>query len=175
MNQESENLEYVTVDSVQWSTGHVRPRMSEEDKRAKHRAHQRRFVLRKHMLREHLRRELRCHSLQLQCLQAAEIADSLTSENESLREQLSALSTVDHENRSGITHYCRKESDHLSEEPDEVAILEILQQLPDPEPSDVTIDEPRCSDPYEEADFNPLPWSPTTPCALAIMGPATST
>jgi hypothetical protein len=90
MNVDHEMLTFLTIDSIQWATGGMRPRMTLEDKRAKHRVHQRQFVLRQRERLNQLRREQQCCQLQLQRLQAFEEADALRKENDLLRKQLAA-------------------------------------------------------------------------------------
>jgi hypothetical protein len=190
MNADSEDLDYLTVDTIQWATGCVRPRMSREDKRAKHRVHQRNFMLRQRERLEELRRELRRHKLQVLRLQAAHEQAALAVENDSLRQQIISESLpTSRENGLGIWDVIQTEpvirTDSLAPSPTgeetvptavgDSFIFELLTMLPEVKTEVVKSDASYWSPQCEAQDPTPLTWSPTTPCDLAGLSWSSST
>jgi hypothetical protein len=174
MSSDSDAIEYLTVDSIEWSTGHTRPRMTLEDKRAKHRVHQRHFMLRQRQRLEELHRELRCHQLQLVRLQAVQEAGVLAWENATLREQLASEPLpTGRRTFPGIWDLFPTEPESLSKssskgraslsvDEDISCIFELLG-MPKTEPSDVKCDDSPSLPPAKEDGLAPLSWIPTTP------------
>jgi hypothetical protein len=183
MNADSETIDYVTIDSIEWATGHVRPRMSLEEKRAKHRVHQRQFVVRQRQRLERLRHELRCHKLQFQQLQAVQEAALLACENAVLREQLASESLVTgRRNRLNIWDLfpTRPECTQVTTDsiparkesfaPDTANSVECAVQLT----TDVNVGSSHSLSPSKRDDLTPLAWSPTTACAVKMAYPLVS-
>jgi hypothetical protein len=169
MNADTENLEYLTVESIQWAEGHVRSRMTLAEKRAKHRVHQRQYVLRQQELLDRLRHELRCFELQLLRLQAVQESAALRNDNDSLREQLvSSLPDVLPAVSESSPTECEPLSVKLESVPLEVesnCVVHLLTLLT----GDVKFDHSCGLRQCENQDLSPLPWSPTTPSAFAIV------
>jgi hypothetical protein len=182
MNSASQNLNYLTVDSIDWAKGYERPRMSQEEKRAKHRVHQRNFVLRQREQLNQLRRELRCHKLQLLRLQAVQEADSLAKENASLREKLNSDSLPKRPaNQPGLWDLFPSEPENMpktpnssvvdqgnaAEDEDNSMLHELMALLTEVKSDNVNSDTSDLSCQCEVSDLIPLTWSPTTASALA--------
>jgi hypothetical protein len=163
MNPDAADIQYLTVDSIQWATSEDRPRMTKEDKRAKHRVHQRHFVLRQRERLAQLRREVRWQHLQLKRLQAAQEAATLKCENDVLQQQLNALSSPTNAQNLLVDSDASPQVDV-----DESVIFEMLTALPERMASVVELEDVWSLPRTEGQDLAPQAWSPTTPCEFPI-------
>jgi hypothetical protein len=170
MNHASEDLVYLTIDSVQWATGHVRPRLTKEDKRAKHRIHQRRFMMRQRERFEQLRREFRSRRIQLLWLQAIEEAAALGKENASLQDQLNAHVP---QAEPGVLPVisCPTPRERLPFNAEENVIVELLDLLTEIKAADTKFDDPCWTPRSDDQHLTPLPWLPATLGATSMAGP----
>jgi hypothetical protein len=156
MSAKPQDLEYLTIDSIQWASGPARPRMSTEDKRAKHRIHQRQFQLRQRQRLEQLHREFRCQSLQVLRLQAIQEAETLVRENDALRVQLASDS-----------YCCERDVSSV----DDRARSKPFGKQPPIQSTDAEVDASRWLPWCKEQDVEPLSWSAMHSWDIATMSP----